>query len=90
MLYRFIGEYTNGDTINVGGRFGVNFHGREPAEVEDPELLRRLANHVEFEACEDDESEDELAALRAQYTEKLGKKPYHGWDAATLTEKMNG
>lgn len=36
------------------------------------------------------EDEDDLAELRAEYQEKIGKKPYHGWDADTLREKMAG
>lgn len=34
------------------------------------------------------EQPDELAELRAEYTEKLGKRPFHGWDADTLREKI--
>ena len=48
MMFRFIGKYTNGHTsINAGG---VVFEGNEPAEVECPELARRLMANVEFEA----------------------------------------
>lgn len=35
-----------------------------------------------------DGDKDELAALRAEYAEKLGKKPFNGWDAAKLREKI--
>jgi hypothetical protein len=31
---------------------------------------------------------DDLAALRAEYREKLSKNPFNGWDAATLREKI--
>jgi hypothetical protein len=31
---------------------------------------------------------DELSALRAEYQEKLGKRPYHGWDAEALRDKI--
>lgn len=31
---------------------------------------------------------DAMTALRAQYAEKMGKKPFMGWDEATLREKM--
>jgi hypothetical protein len=49
MLFRFIGQYTHGRTmINAG----VDFFGREPSEVEDAELIRRLSNNPEFEAVE--------------------------------------
>jgi hypothetical protein len=32
--------------------------------------------------------QDDLAALRADYERVLGKKPFHGWDAAALREKI--
>lgn len=32
--------------------------------------------------------DDELATLRAQYQDVVGKRPYHGWDADTLREKI--
>ena len=30
----------------------------------------------------------DLAALRAEYQDKVGKKPFHGWDADALREKI--
>jgi hypothetical protein len=51
MLFRFIGQYTNGrTTIDMG----VLFEGREPSEVKDAELIRRLSANVEFEAVSDE------------------------------------
>ena len=48
MRFRFIGQYTNGhDSINLGS---VVFEGREIAEVDCHELVRRLTNNPEFEA----------------------------------------
>lgn len=48
MRFRFTGIYTGGrNTINAGG---VTFEGREPLEVTDPDMIRRLSNHIEFEA----------------------------------------
>lgn len=36
-----------------------------------------------------DKPKDEgLKALQAEYEEVVGKKPFHGWDEATLKEKM--
>lgn len=32
---------------------------------------------------------DILAPLREEYQRVLGKKPYHGWDAETLREKID-
>lgn len=47
MLFRFIGLHTNGATgITMGG---VRFEGTEPAEVSDPDGIRRLSNNPEFE-----------------------------------------
>jgi hypothetical protein len=31
---------------------------------------------------------DELQAARADYEAAIGKKPFHGWDVATLREKI--
>ena len=31
---------------------------------------------------------DDLAALRAEYEEVIGKRPFMGWDAATLRAKL--
>lgn len=31
---------------------------------------------------------EDLTALRAEYQEKVGKRPFNGWDAATLREKI--
>jgi hypothetical protein len=51
MLFRFIGRYTNGHTaINA---CGVVFQGHEPAEVTDPDGIRRLSGNPEFEAVTD-------------------------------------
>ena len=34
------------------------------------------------------ETDDELSELRAQYQSVFDKRPYHGWDADTLREKI--
>lgn len=34
------------------------------------------------------EQSDDLAAARAEYTEKMGKRPFHGWDVETLRKKI--
>lgn len=34
------------------------------------------------------EQTDELVALRGEYKRLLGKKPFNGWDAVTLREKI--
>lgn len=33
-------------------------------------------------------SEENLTALRAEYQRVVGKRPFNGWDAATLREKI--
>lgn len=38
----------------------------------------------------DEAAKAELAAARADYEAKLGKKPFMGWDAATLRAKIAG
>lgn len=51
MLFRFIGQYTNGRTSICMN--GVTFDGHEPVEV--PEALAfRFAGNAEFEAVEQD------------------------------------
>ncbi|UZW54959.1 hypothetical protein NUH86_16010 [Sphingobium sp. JS3065] len=35
-----------------------------------------------------DDGEPDLEALRSLYQEVVGKRPYHGWDAATLSAKI--
>jgi len=36
----------------------------------------------------DGEQKAELDDLRAEYVKVVGKRPFHGWDAATLQEKV--
>lgn len=38
----------------------------------------------------DDDPQDDINALRGQYSAKFGKKPFNGWDADTLKEKLSG
>lgn len=33
-------------------------------------------------------AQGDLSELRAEYVRIVGKKPFHGWDAATLQEKI--
>jgi hypothetical protein len=47
MLFKFIGQYTNGRSTIM--TCGTLFEGREPADVTDPDGIRRLTNHPEFE-----------------------------------------
>lgn len=51
MLFKFVGQYTNGHTSIT--MYGVTFNGDEPAEVTDPTACASLAASVgEFEAVE--------------------------------------
>ncbi|RHZ96470.1 hypothetical protein D1114_07095 [Cereibacter sphaeroides] len=36
------------------------------------------------------EAGDDISALRAAYQEKFGKRPFMGWDAETLRDKLSG
>ena len=83
MLFQFIGEYTNKrTTINAG----VDFVGREPSRVDDPELIRRLSNNPEFEAVDDTEKPD-LAALQAE-AEALGVTVDKRWGEKRLLSEI--
>lgn len=42
----------------------------------------------EVGASDEASSAGDIAALRAEYEATLGKRPFMGWDAATLREKM--
>lgn len=44
----------------------------------------RLAEEEDAEAA----AAAELAALRAEYQTKVGKRAFNGWDASTLREKI--
>lgn len=37
---------------------------------------------------EPDPAAEELARLRAQYQQVLGRRPYHGWDADELRQRI--
>lgn len=57
------------------------------------ELKAEKAGPSVKDAHQDDKSGDdaakvELASARADYEAKLGKKPFMGWDAKTLREKI--
>lgn len=39
-------------------------------------------------AAQAPDPEEELKALREQYQDVVGKRPYHGWDAETLKGKI--
>lgn len=53
---------------------------REPGRIAPPpvELAAKIAAP----------ETDELAELRAEYQAKIGKRPFHRWDADTLRQKI--
>lgn len=53
---------------------------REPGRIAPPpvELAAKIAAP----------EADELAELRTEYQAKIGKRPFHGWDADTLRQKI--
>ena len=42
----------------------------------------------DMRAAEPAEAADDLAALRAEYLRVVGKRPFMGWDAEALRQKM--
>jgi hypothetical protein len=100
MQFRFIGQYTNGHTSIT--MYGTTFEGNEPADVSDSEAVRRLSGSPEFEAIDaldhdadgkkggskKQSADDDLSDLRSEYAKKFGKKPFNGWNADTLREKL--
>lgn len=71
MKFRFIGTYSGAETIDAGG---VTFTGREPAEVTNEATIRRLRNHVEFEAV-DALDHDGDGKKGGSLPKKRGRKP---------------
>lgn len=81
MLFRFIGQYTHGRTsIDMG----VLFEGREPSEVADCELQRRLSNNPEFERVELDNVDEVDEVVEAP--RKRGRPRKVKSDGAALGE----
>lgn len=61
------------------------------AEAKDPRFQRIAAKMgYKTRAMQAGPGVDDLAAARAEYEAKMGKKPFHGWDAKTIREKMAG
>lgn len=73
-------------------RLGRVRYRRPEAELPAPpaELLAKFDPAGSGEGAESAAAEpaDQLKALRGEYFEKLGKRPFTGWDAETLTKKM--
>lgn len=72
---------TAGERITVSGPEARALIALKRAkEVAEP--VRQEAKPAEFTEA------DELTDLRAEYRKKIGKQPYHGWEAGTLREKI--
>lgn len=60
--------------------------------AKDPRFATILGNlgygRADVQATEKTDSDARLADLRTSYQEKFGKRPYHGWDAEVLAEKI--
>jgi hypothetical protein len=82
--YRLEGkEYGAGDAVDVPEKFvRLLTHTKGPLEVRTTpggsatDLPRPPAG-------------DNLSALRQEYEAAVGRRPYHGWDAAELRSRMN-
>lgn len=85
--FRFIGRHTGGrESITM---CGATFVGDEPAEVSDADCIRRLRSNVEFEEVGENAGNlEDINTLRAAYKVKFDKRPFNGWDEATLREKL--
>ena len=60
--------------------YGTRHMVAHPASVPGPEN--------EHEICAPASDADALKALRDEYQQKMGKRPFHGWDADELRERI--
>lgn len=64
---------------------------KQPMQRRYADILKKLGRgtyltrDMQAQARRDDE---ELSALRVEYQEVVGKRPFHGWDADALREKI--
>lgn len=77
-----------GDPVMLGANDARLFtkHGwatAEPAKAAKVREIEPKDGYRRYERIEDD-----LTALRAEYQAKMGKRPFNGWDAATLRGKI--
>jgi hypothetical protein len=62
---------------NILGRLGYETRDQVVAEPAEPRKQADAAN-----------PQQELATLRQRYKDVVGKRPFNGWDAGTLIEKI--
>lgn len=93
-------EVTAAKELRYGGRTilpGEKFE----ATVRDANLLQRIGKVAAENAADapkktakraepvsEPDPNDEVAALRAEYTERFGKRPFMGWSPEQLRERM--
>ena len=77
---------TAGEPTTVSGPLAREMIALGRATAEKPKKIRVVGNQAPetFPPA----AADERVALRAEYEAKLGKKPFGGWDADTLREKI--
>lgn len=64
---------------------------KQPMQRRYADILQKLGRGTYMTRdmrAEQRRTDEELTELRAQYQDVVGKRPYHGWDAAALREKI--
>lgn len=64
---------------------------KQPMQRRYADILQKLGRGTYMTRdmrAEQRRADEELTELRALYQEAVGKRPYHGWDAAALREKI--
>jgi hypothetical protein len=81
--------------VKPGCRYRINGKEHGPGEVVDvPDKLVGVLTHPkgplqrQASTAESEPAPNDIAALRLQYREVIGRGPFMGWDAATLREKI--
>jgi hypothetical protein len=82
---------TAGSPVTLGAGDARLFE-RHGWAVAKPNRARRpqLDHDKNGEAGGSKSPDGDLTALRAEYFKNIGRRPFNGWDAATLREKIAG
>ena len=80
----------NDARVLIATRRARHINERERAELAPPpeSVLAKATPRRLAASAAPDQPDTDMAAVRAEYFEKMGKRPFHGWDVATLREKM--
>lgn len=54
-----------------------------------PDEPKPVVKECKGSTCEIETPKEDIKAVRKQYEEKLGKKPFAGWDIDKLKEKLS-